>query len=57
MQDKDKLEIILHQLRIPHSFSDSDNVMYIYCTSGTIAVYFTDFGEYLDIIIIERRSK
>ena len=47
MQDKDKLEIILHQLRIPHSFSD--NVMYIYCTSGTIAVYFTDYGEYLDI--------
>ncbi len=47
MQDKDKLENILHQLRIPHSFSD--NVMYIYCISGTIAVYFTDYGEYLDI--------
>lgn len=47
MQDKDKLEDILHDLRIPHSFKD--DVMYIYCTSGTITVYFTDYGEYLDI--------
>lgn len=47
MQDKDKLEKILHELRIPHSFSD--DVMHIYCTSGIIAVYFTDYGEYLDI--------